>query len=137
MVKNCVFLSRISGDLWGWRQAVKGRKQSGVREAIAKLENDRAGHKPSLDTWHASRHSGRRSLFFFSRGIGSRTKGRDERAVKMTSRLYANRHYIITRPRYVYLSASSILRPIDDCGIIIKSFTALTIRKTVLEIFLN
>jgi len=45
----------------------------GMREAITKLENDRAGREPSLDTWHAPRHSGRRSLFFLTKhwvGLG-------------------------------------------------------------------
>jgi len=76
-------------------------KKRGIWEAIAKLGNDRAGHEPSLMSrvwifWPA--------ISFFSHDNGSRTKGRNERAVKTTSELYANCHYIIRRPRCVYLS---------------------------------
>jgi len=73
-----------SADIWIIRMEVGG--EGDARRVIAKLENDRAGRKPSSDTWHTSRCSDRRSWpFFFSRGTESRTKGRDERAVKMTS----------------------------------------------------
>lgn len=58
--------------------------------------------------------------FFFSRGTESRTKGRDERTVKMTSgqtTVCKPPLYIINRPRCVYLSACRLC----DSSMIVKS----------------
>lgn len=63
------------------------KRVKGLRRAIAKLENDRAGWTFPRDT-RLDIH--RRSLFFFSRGTtGCRTKARDGSAVKTVSELYA------------------------------------------------